>query len=84
MAESGRPGQGTQHFGHAPRLGDAAARRVRRLGVEDLADRPEARLAQMGLEAAERLPRAGRSSGYTFSQASTNGPISQPQTVPWW
>ena len=27
---------------------------------------------------------ASRSPGCTFSQASTNGPISQPQTVPWW
>ena len=40
-----------QRFGHAPRLGDAAARRVRRFGVEDFADRPHTRLAEMIAEA---------------------------------
>ena len=34
------------------------------------------------LQEAARAP--ARSSGWTFSQASTNGPISQAQTVPWW
>ena len=40
---------------------------------------------EVGVEAVEeaRAPRAGRP-GCTFSQASTNGPISQAQTVPWW
>src|SRR4051794_9596196 len=55
-SESSRQSQGTQHFGHAPGLRDAATRRVRRLGIEDLADRTETGLAQMRLEAAERLP----------------------------
>ena len=36
-----------QHFRHAPRLRDAAARRVGLLGVEDLADRPDARFVEM-------------------------------------
>src|SRR6185503_15499123 len=42
-----------QHLGHAPGLGHAAARRVRRLRVEDLADGPDAGLAQVGHEALE-------------------------------
>ena len=74
-----------QHFGDAPRLRDAAARRVRALGVEDLAERADAGVVR-------GAPRSRRGSGarrpcrpgWTFSHASTNGPTSQPQTVPWW
>jgi hypothetical protein len=43
----GRDREAAQHFGDAPRLRDTAARRIRRLGVEDLADRSGARIAQM-------------------------------------
>ena len=72
-----------QHFGHAPGLGHAAARPIGSLGIEDFADRADAGLAQMGGKTAEKLPRlAASSSGYTFSQASMNGPINQAQTVP--
>src|SRR5262249_39944046 len=35
-----------QHLGDAPRLGNAAARRVGSLGIEDLADLSNARLTQ--------------------------------------
>src|SRR5437868_4910061 len=47
-----------ERLGDAPRLRDAPARRVRRLGVEDLADRAEARLAEVRDEAVEAAPRA--------------------------
>ena len=79
---SGGQGDGAQHLGNAPGLGDAAARRIGRLGVKDLADRSQAELAKVRLEAAERPACASPVSGYTFSQASTNGPLSQAQTVP--
>ncbi len=36
--------QGAQHFADAPRLGYAAARRERRFGIKDLADRADAGL----------------------------------------
>src|SRR5437867_6259203 len=48
-----------QYFSDAPRLGDTAARRVRRFRVEDFADRSDARLIQMGHEAVEHALRAG-------------------------
>src|SRR5215831_11589792 len=44
---------GAQYLGHAPGLGHAAARRVGFLGVEDLADGPDAGLVQMWAEAVE-------------------------------
>ena len=76
--------QAPQHLRHAPRLRDAAARRERRLGVEDLADRADAGRRPGAPRSPSRSRRApARSSGWTLSQASTNGPISQPQTVPW-
>src|SRR5437764_223087 len=49
--------QTAQHFRDAPGLGDAAARRERRLGVKDFADRAEARFSEMRLEAVEEMPR---------------------------
>jgi hypothetical protein len=49
--------QGAQHFGDAPGLGDAAARGERRFGIENLADRADASLAEMGLEGVEEMPR---------------------------
>src|SRR5947209_19121277 len=47
-----------QDFGDAPRLRDAAARRERLDGVEDLADRADARLVQVRDEAFQKLARA--------------------------
>src|SRR4030095_7858911 len=44
----------TQHLGHAPRLRDAATRRIRRLGVENLADRADTRLVEMHDKAVHR------------------------------
>ena len=44
-----------EHFRHAPGLGDAAAGMIRRLGVEDLADRADAGFVQVRLEAGEQL-----------------------------
>jgi hypothetical protein len=49
--------QTTQHFGDAPGLGDAAARREWRLGVKDFADRADAGLGEMRLEAVEETSR---------------------------
>src|SRR5215212_9402678 len=54
-ARSGRSGESAQRLGHAPGLSDAAAWCVRRLGVEDLDDRPQAGFVQVRLEAAECL-----------------------------
>src|SRR3954468_22966300 len=48
-----------EHLGDAPGLGDAAAGGVRLLGVEDLADRAEAGLVQVGDEPLEEPPGAG-------------------------
>src|SRR5688572_29855598 len=42
-----------QHFGHAPRLSNAAAGRIRRFGVENFADRTDASLVKMSHEAFE-------------------------------
>src|SRR5437660_519666 len=39
-----------KNFGDAPRLSDAAARKVRRVPIEDLGDGPEARIAQVVLK----------------------------------
>jgi ribosomal 50S subunit-recycling heat shock protein len=74
-----------QHLGDAPGLGHAAAGRERFLGVEDLADRADARLAQMWRPnpSRKRAPRS-RSSGVHLQPGVDEGPISQPQTVPWW
>src|SRR4051812_34654037 len=49
---------GPENLGHAPPLRDAAARGEGGLGVEDLADRAQGGLAQMGTEAFEEMPRA--------------------------
>ena len=53
VAESGRVGQrpGPQPFGHAPGLGGAAARQMRRDAVEHLSNGADAKFAQMRLEA---------------------------------
>ena len=65
-----------QYFGDAPGLRDAAARRERLLGVEDFADRADARVVQVVRQrleqtsSATRRPRDGRA-----SHASTKGPI---------
>ncbi len=40
--------------------------------------------SRWGIIASMQRLAPARSSGWTRSQASTNGPISQPQTVPWW
>ena len=60
-SRSGKGGEanGAQRFGDAPGLGEAAARRERRLGVEDLADRADAGFAQLLLQAVEQAARAG-------------------------
>ena len=48
----------SQDFRDAPCLCDTAARSIWRFGVEDLANRAHARLAQMGLEAIQEFPDA--------------------------
>ena len=55
---SASPDPRSQHFRHRPRLRDAAARRERLLGVEDLAERSDARLVQVRAEAVEARARA--------------------------
>src|SRR4051794_14264571 len=50
--------ENAKHLGDAPCLRDAAARRERRLGVEDLADRADRGLAEMRLEPGQEA--AGR------------------------
>src|SRR3954470_4955490 len=50
--------ENAEHFGDAPGLGDAAARRERRLGIEDLADRADRGLAEMRLEPGQEAARA--------------------------
>src|SRR5436190_2560264 len=45
--------QDAQHFGDAPGLRDAPARHERRLGIEDLADRSDTRVAQVAVETVE-------------------------------
>ena len=47
-----------QHLGDAPRLRDAAARRERRLGVEDLADRADARFVEVRARSRRAAARA--------------------------
>src|SRR6476661_4857560 len=42
-----------EHFGHAPRLSDAAARQERRFGVEHFADLPDAGFVQVAIEVGE-------------------------------
>ena len=46
-----------QHLGHAQGAGDAAARRVRSVGVEDLGERADARLGQPGPQRLDRRQR---------------------------
>src|ERR687897_2749782 len=46
----------SQHFGHAPRLRDTPARRVRILGIEHFADGSDARLAEVPGEPREQIP----------------------------
>src|SRR5262245_48915054 len=55
----GREEPGAENFRDGPRLRDAAARGVRFLRVEDLAQRADAVIAQLRAEAGEHLPRAG-------------------------
>src|SRR5207253_2493424 len=52
--------EAAQHFGDAPGLSDAAARRKGRFGVEDLADRADPGLGEMRLEAGEKTARLFR------------------------
>ena len=80
--------QRPQQLAHRPGLERAAARRVRRLGVGDLAQMPDPGLVQM-LEQGHDEPGFGLRTGLgrvapPASRTSTNGPISQGQTVPWW
>src|SRR5258707_15226897 len=49
--------QTAEHFRDAPCLGNAAARRERRLRIEDFADRAGARLREMELQAVAEMPR---------------------------
>ena len=51
--------QASEYFRNAPGLSDATARRVGCLGIEDLADRSDARLAHVLAEALEHLRRSG-------------------------
>src|SRR6266851_2777459 len=48
--------ESAQHFGDTPGLGDAAARGEGRLGIEDLADRADAGLGEVGFETVEKMP----------------------------
>src|SRR5215813_6358048 len=48
------PFQDAQHFGDAPGLGKTAARAVRLVGSEDLADLADCSVAQMRLKALEK------------------------------
>src|SRR6185436_6568768 len=48
-----------QELGNAPGLSDTPPRGERRLGIEDLADRPDAGLVEMRDKALERLSHAG-------------------------
>ena len=85
MRRSSRAVPGAQQLGHAPRLGDAAARRVRRLGVEDLADRSDARLIEVRHDSRlekRRARRRDRPGGRAATRRRT-GRSSQGQTVPW-
>src|SRR6185369_483346 len=45
-----------ENFGHAPGLGDAAARSVRLFGVEDFAERAQAGLVEVSGEGLEKVP----------------------------
>ena len=63
-----------EHFGDAPRLRDAAARNVRRLGVEDLADRAHARLVEVRLETIEQRARTGAVLGMQLQPRVDEGP----------
>src|SRR5437588_276023 len=51
--------QAAKNLGHAPRLCGAAARVIRRLGVEDLADRADAGVGQVWFESIEKAQSAG-------------------------
>src|SRR5438034_6543611 len=53
----GRLYPASQHLGDAPRLGDAAARRVRLLGIEDFTDCTEPELSQLRDERIEKAAR---------------------------
>src|SRR5882762_11001127 len=48
--------QTAEHFRDAPCQGDAAARRERRLRIEDFADRTDAGFSEMRLKAVEEMP----------------------------
>src|SRR6185312_10027983 len=48
---------GAEHLGHAPGLGNAGARDVRFLAVEDFADRSDTRFAEMRRKCAQKLAR---------------------------
>src|ERR1700741_5135537 len=54
-----RPHPLPQHLGHAPRLGDAAARRKGRLGAKKPAEVADARRPQVRLEAFQEAAGAG-------------------------
>ena len=69
-----------------PRLERAAAGRVRRVAIGDLGDVAEPGRSEMRVAAARgsaRAPPPGRPLARTRTHASTNGPISHGQTVPW-
>src|SRR6185437_13722247 len=55
-----------QGFGDAPGLGDAAARGVGRLGVEDFADGTDALLVQVRHQALQKPPRLRGMPGVQF------------------
>ena len=71
-----------EHFRHTPGLRDTPTRRERLLSIEDLADRAESCLIQLWDKTLSKLRAPARSSGYTRSQASIKGPMSQGHTVP--
>src|SRR5258708_22547039 len=50
--------QSPQHLGHAPRLGKASARTMRRIALEDFRYLPEAGLAEMRFKSAQNLASA--------------------------
>ena len=72
-----------QDFRHAPGLRNAAARRVRRFGVENLADRSETERPERRDASVEKAARAGTIFGMQLEPRVHPRTDQPPQTVPW-
>src|SRR4051794_14479896 len=68
----------SQHFGDAPRLGDASARQVRRVGIEYFADLADARLVEPLIESGEQFAE-GRAIGAGQLQRRVDVRADQPR-----